>query len=143
MSESVHCGRQIHLTAHALRAVRNTALETHGIPFELWVVMENVAEARGVNREQLITRLTELTVHDAAGAADAIDQLRRRGLVSTPVDGTIELTDQGRELCDRVIATRSNLRDQLYGGIAKEDVATTKRVLDLIRERAEAMHSSR
>jgi hypothetical protein len=27
MTESAHCGRQVHMTAHALRAVRNTAIE--------------------------------------------------------------------------------------------------------------------
>jgi DNA-binding MarR family transcriptional regulator len=137
MAESAYCGRQIHMTAHALRAVRNKALEEHGLTFELWVVMEALIETPGVNREQLIGRLAELTVHDAATADDAIDQLHARGLVTTTAaGGVIELTSRGTELSEQVIATRQNLRLTLYGGIPSEDFATTNRVLDLIRERA-------
>jgi hypothetical protein len=143
MAEPASCGRQIHMTAHALRAVRNTALEKRGITFELWVVMETLADAPGMNREQLIGRLAELAVHDGASAADAIDQLHRRDLVTTnDSHGTIELTSQGMALSEQVVATRQRLRHKLYGDIPSEDVATTNRVLDLIRERADALHSS-
>jgi DNA-binding MarR family transcriptional regulator len=143
MTEPASCGRQIHMTAHALRAVRNTALEEHGITFELWTVMEALAEAPDRNRGQLIGRLAKLAVHDSASAADAIDQLHRRDLVTTnDSHGTIELTSQGMALSEQVVATRQRLRHKLYGDIPSEDVATTNRVLDLIRERADALHSS-
>jgi DNA-binding MarR family transcriptional regulator len=98
--------------------------------------MEALTEMPGVNREQLIGRLAELTVHDAATADDAIDQLHARGLVATSARGAIELTSQGAELSEQVIAARRKLRLRLYGGIPSEDFATTSRVLDLIRERA-------
>jgi DNA-binding MarR family transcriptional regulator len=139
MTESAHCGRQIHMTAQVLRAVRNTALEENGIAFELWVVMEALTETRDMNREKLIGRLAELNVHDQASAAQAIEQLRERELITTSDRGTIELTAQGKALSDKVIATRSELRNQLYGGIPSEDIATTNRVLDVIRQRATAM----
>lgn len=139
MTESAHCGRQIHMTAHALRAVRNTALENSGIAFELWVVMEVLMETRDMNREKLIGRLAELGVHDRRSGAQAIDQLLERGLTTTSGRGTIELTAQGTALSEKVIATRSELRNRLYGGIPSEDIATTKRVLDMIRERAAAV----
>ncbi len=145
MTESANCGRQIHMAAHALRAVRNTGLEKNGIAFELWVVIEAMAETPGMNRERLIRRLAELTVHGEASAAHAIDELHERGLITTSTDdlGTIELTTPGEALSEKVIATRSDLRNQLYGGIPPEDFATTKRVLDLIRERAAAVHAGR
>jgi DNA-binding MarR family transcriptional regulator len=142
MTESAHCGRQIHMTAHALQAVRNTALENNGVAFELWVVIEVLTEARDMNREKLIDRLSDLSVHDQASAGRAIDQLRERGLITTNDQGTIELTARGEALSGKVIATRSELRNQLYGGIPSEDIATTNRVLDTIRQRATAIHAS-
>jgi DNA-binding MarR family transcriptional regulator len=141
VTESAHCGRQIHMTAHALRVVRNTALENSGIAFELWVVMEALMETRDMNREKLIGRLAALSVHGEASAAQAIDQLLERGLITTSDRGTIELTAQGKALSEKVIATRSELRNQLYGGIPSEDIATTNRVLDMIRDRATAVHA--
>ena len=143
MTESAHCGRQIHMAAHALRAVRNTALENNGIAFELWVVMEAMAETPGMNRQRLISRLAQLAVHDQASAAHAIDELRERGLITTTADdlATIELTDQGKALSQKVIAARNELRNQLYADITPEDFETTRRVLDLIRQRAAAIHA--
>jgi DNA-binding MarR family transcriptional regulator len=129
------------MTAHALRTVRNTALEKNGIAFELWVVMEALMETRDMNREKLIGRLAELSVHDQASAAQAIDQLNERRLMTTTDRGIIELTAQGEALSNKVIATRSELRTQLYGGIPNEDIATTNRVLETIRERAAAVHA--
>lgn len=140
MTESASCGRQIHMAAHALRAVRGSGLEKNGITFELWVVMEVVAEAPGMEREQLIRRLVDLTVHDQASADQAVDALYRRGLLTTSADspGTIELTTHGKALSEKIISTRGELRNQLYGGISPEDFATTQRVLDLIAQRARA-----
>ena len=140
MTESTQCGWQIHMAANALRAVRNTALEKNGIAFELWVGMEAVAEIPGMTREKLIDRLTRMTVHDGASAAEAIDRLHRQRLITADDQGVIELTTRGKALADKVIATRSELRTQLYGGIPTDDIATTKRVLDTIRERAAAVH---
>jgi Mn-dependent DtxR family transcriptional regulator len=80
-------------------------------------------------------------MHEEASAAQAIDQLCVRGLITASNQGTIELTTQGQTLSDAVIATRSALRNQLYGGIPSEDIATTNRVLDMIRERATAVHA--
>jgi DNA-binding MarR family transcriptional regulator len=141
MTESAQCGRKIHMTADALRAVRNTALQKNGIAFELWVAMEALIEAPNVNRERLIGRLAELSVHDHASAAQAIDGLDAQGLITTSDQGTIELTTQGEALSENVIATRRELRNQLFGGIPSEDLATTNRVLDTIRQRAAAAHA--
>jgi DNA-binding MarR family transcriptional regulator len=129
------------MTAHALQAVRNTALENSGIAFEYWVVMEGLMETRDMNREKLIGQLAELSVHDRRSGARAIDQLLERGLITTSDRGIIELTAQGKALSEKVISTRSELRNQLYGGIPSEEIATTNRVLDMIRDRAMAVHA--
>ena len=138
-----NCGRQIHRAAHALRAVRNTELENNGITFELWVVMEALAETPGANRERLIHRLTELSVHDQASAERAINELHQRDLITTSTDeqGTIELTTQGAAFSEKVASARTELRAQLYGGIPTEDFATVTRVLELITRRAQAIHA--
>jgi DNA-binding MarR family transcriptional regulator len=129
------------MTAHALRAVRDTTLEKKGIAFKLWVVMEALAEARDVDRERLIGRLVELGVHDRRSATQAIDQLHERGLIASTDQDIIELTAQGTALSEDIVATRRQLRDQLYGSIPREDIATTNRVLDTISERAKTAHA--
>lgn len=79
MTKPAHCGRQIHMTAQALRAVRYTALEQNGITFDLWVAMEVLAETPGIDREKLIGRPAELRAHDHANAAKAIHELHDQG----------------------------------------------------------------
>lgn len=137
------CGRQIHMAARALESVRNTALGEVGIAFPYWVVLEAVTEMPRADRKALIQRLVAMTVHDEEGAGRAIDELSDRGLLNTQTDdpGVVELTSQGRALADNVIAKRTGLRERLYGGISPEDIATTTRVLDLITERAGAIHA--
>lgn len=49
------------------------------------------------------------------------------------------LSDKGKALSRKVIAARSELRHPLYRGITPDDFETTRRVLDLIRQRAAAM----
>ncbi|WP_142386836.1 MarR family winged helix-turn-helix transcriptional regulator [Mycobacterium hubeiense] len=128
------------MTAQALRAVRDTALEKHGVAFELWVVMEAVAETPDVDREKLIGRLAEMGVHDPTSATNAINLLHDRRLIAATDQDTIGLTPQGQALYEDVIAARGELRNQLYGGIPSVDIATTNRVLDTIRQRTAAVH---
>lgn len=124
------------MTAQALQAVRETALDQNGISFDLWVAMDLLAETPDIDREKLIGRLAELRVHDHASAANAIDQLHDQELIYVGDQNAIELTTRGKALADNIIATRHTLRNQLYGGIPGADIATTIRVLDTIRERA-------
>ncbi|MGH3693943.1 MAG: MarR family winged helix-turn-helix transcriptional regulator [Pseudonocardiaceae bacterium] len=140
---ATQCGRYIHLAAHAIRTVRNTALGKAGITFTQWAVMGAVVNASGANREQLIHALVELTVDDESSIARAIDELHERGLVtpSSDVADNLELTTQGQALFRQVSATRTGLRNQLYDGIAAEDLAITQRVLDLITERARVVRA--
>ena len=105
MTKPAHCGRQIHMTAQALRAVRDTALEQNGITFDLWAAMEVLAETPGIDREKLIGRLAELRVHDHASAAKAIDELHDQELIYTGDQNTIELSTRGKALTDNVFAT--------------------------------------
>lgn len=67
------CGRSIHLAAHAIRTIRETALDRAGIPFTHWQVLD---KAPGHDRDELTHTLVELTVDDEAGVARAIDQLQ-------------------------------------------------------------------
>ncbi len=139
MTKPAHCGRQINITAQALRAVRYTALEQNGITFDLWVAMEVLAETPGIDREKLIGRPAELRAHDHANAAKAIHELHDQGCSTTDDQNTIEFSTRGNVLAYNVLATRHELRNQLYGGIPNPDIATTNRVLDTVMERAMTM----
>jgi DNA-binding MarR family transcriptional regulator len=135
------CGRNIHIAANALRAVRAAALGAHGLAFPQWAAMETITENPGVTHEQLIRKLVERSVDDEDGIAQAIDQLQRSGLITTATGDSdpIQLTAQGKVLANRVIAARTGLREQLYGGIDADEMATTIRVLDAITQRARAI----
>lgn len=145
MTESATpCGRHIHMAARALQSVRDTALEQAGIVFPNWVVLEAVTENPGMDRETLIRRLVDMPVHDDAGAGRAVSELHDSGLITTSADdlGVLAVTSTGQVLVDKVTATRTSLRQQLYGGIPPQDMSTTARVLELIAARARDLHAT-
>ncbi|MGH3550907.1 MAG: hypothetical protein ACRDQU_22850 [Pseudonocardiaceae bacterium] len=133
------CGRYIHMAAAAISAIRTTSLNKAGIAFTQWQVLD---KAPGNNRDELIHRLVELTVDDEAGIAQAIDELSEQGLLSTDDQGKLELTTRGTVLFQQVNAIRTALHNQLYDGIAAEDLATTTRVLNRITELARVAHAA-
>lgn len=143
MTGSANCGRQIHMAAHALRAVRKhwTREERDRVR----TVGGDRGHGRNARHEPREADPPTCRTNCAwRGKRRPSDRrTHERGMITTSTDdlGTIELTSPGEALFEKVIATRSDLRDQLYGGIPPEDFATTKRVLDLIRERAVAVHA--
>jgi hypothetical protein len=81
-------GRHIHQAAHALVTVRSAPLDRAGVTFTQWKVLD---KAPGINRDEVIHQLADLTMNDRADIAAAIDELQQRDLLSAD-GGTLELT---------------------------------------------------
>jgi DNA-binding MarR family transcriptional regulator len=79
---------------------------------------------------------------DVATVRQAIDQLEAAGLVAAAGQDLVVPTESGRELFERVTTATVRAGDELFDGIAGQDLAVTKRVLDQIPQRAEAVHTS-
>jgi DNA-binding MarR family transcriptional regulator len=130
-------GRHIHQAAHALVTLRNAALDRTGVTFTQWKVLD---KASGINRDDVIHQLADLTMNDRADIAAAIDELQQRDLLSAD-GGTLGLTARGRAMREQISAVRTGLHRQLYDGITADDLKITQRVLDQITQRAKAIHA--
>jgi DNA-binding MarR family transcriptional regulator len=75
-----------------------------------------------------------------AGVRSTIAELERAGLLirtaTTPV--RVELTDAGHERVRLILAGIGQITARIYGDLPADDLATTRRVLTTVAERARA-----
>jgi DNA-binding MarR family transcriptional regulator len=79
---------------------------------------------------------------DVATVRQAIDQLEAAGLVAAAEQDLVVPTESGQELFERVTTATVRAGDELFDGIAGQDLAVTKRVLDQITQRAQAVRQA-
>lgn len=92
-----------------------------------WQVLEPVSRTP-VLESELLQKLEVF-----AGAQDAVDELRRRGLVAGGVDGVLTLTDAGQVAHGRVAAGVATVRSAVSAALPEENYATLLRLLaDLV-----------
>jgi MarR family transcriptional regulator for hemolysin len=129
---------QVNLAARTTRALLDERLAGQGITFSTWVSLIALA-----TRGPLIQR-------DLAGIVDVegptmvrrLDQLEAAGLVQrSPSPGDrrateVSLTEQGRELFERVRNAVRDTETELFEGLDEQDVEIAHRLLVQITERA-------
>jgi MarR family transcriptional regulator for hemolysin len=134
-------GYQLNLAARATRALLDARLAEQGVTFADWVVL-NVLATRGAQIQR-----------DLAGSVDVegptmvrrLDQLEGAGLVARgPVPGDrratrVSLTPAGRRLFERVLSAAQQSEADLVAGLDRQEVATVRRVLRQVTERARAL----
>jgi DNA-binding MarR family transcriptional regulator len=135
-------GRDINVAANATRAILTSVLHAEGLVFVQWAVLNNLPADENLTREELSGRLVALGVADSEAIAKAVDDLHASDLLATGEHGFLSLTEQGNAVVERVSATSTKLGDQLYDGMDAEDLATTKRVLETITDRAQKLAGS-
>lgn len=92
-----------------------------------WQVLESVSGAR-VLESELLHKLEAF-----AGAQDAVDELRRRGLLADGAEGVLTLTDAGRVAHGRATASVASVRSAVSAALPGENYATLLRLLaDLV-----------
>jgi len=92
-----------------------------------WQVLEPVSRAPALESE-LLQRLEAF-----AGAQDAVDELRGRGLLADGVDGVLTLTDAGQVAHGRTAAGVATVRSAVSAALPEGNYATLLRLLaDLV-----------
>ena len=92
-----------------------------------WQVLESVARSPVLESELLGT------MEAFAGAQDAVDDLRRRGLLANGGDGVLTLTDAGQGAHRSATAGVATVRSAVTAALPAENYATLIRLLaDLI-----------
>ena len=137
-------GQDINLAARATRKALELLLAEQGASFPPLATM-NAIVARGASfqREELVRFLGRALDLDAQTVAMILHGLQTRGLVrdvASTSDATIhvELTPEGAAEHQRLNAIVGGLTAELYRDFDSDDLATARRVLVTLTERAEA-----
>jgi DNA-binding MarR family transcriptional regulator len=125
-------GMDINLAARATRDVLDALLDQAGLTFPEWVAMQTLAAPnQHAERPALVTDLATRLRIDPAAVAEVLDSLATSGLIADE-----RLTPSGAALCARIQAGIGRITATLYADFAPEDLATTRRVLLELTDRA-------
>jgi DNA-binding MarR family transcriptional regulator len=132
-------GQDIGEAAAAVRVLLTDLLDRAGLVFEDWVALRMLALAgASVDRETLQRDLARELRTDRSTIAASLARLEGAGLV-----GGAALTIWGEALFGRLRDAVAQASAQVYSGMDPEDLATTRRVLREVTERANAMAGAR
>jgi DNA-binding MarR family transcriptional regulator len=140
-------GQVIAETQGALLAMLEAQLGPVGISSNEYVVLRALA-VRGVVASasmfhESLAGQRQLGL-DLPAAADLLTGLADRGFIKgAPPEGPgpVELTPAGADLYARVDAANAPITKQLFDGFHPDDLATTRRVLSELKERAQRLRA--
>jgi hypothetical protein len=135
-------GQDINLAARATRLLLVSGLDAIDTSFEDWVVINLVATGQVAGATELNERLSSGLGLDDAGVDTLLDRLVAAHLVSRDGDG-LALTADGQRRWHQGQAIVGELVGWLYSGIDADELATTRRVLVEVTERAQERLRSR
>jgi DNA-binding MarR family transcriptional regulator len=131
-------GQHIGETENAIRAVLDALLAETSTTFHQWVALRVLAATdSGLERDQLVARMTSGLKVEPAAVLTALGQLEAEELVT--VAEIVALTDAGRARHRRIQDGIDRITRQLYGDLPVDDLVTTRRVLAIVTERANAV----
>jgi DNA-binding MarR family transcriptional regulator len=131
-------GQVIGQTQHAIQAVLDSVLVETDTSFHQWVLIRQVALSGGsIPRAELVDALTDGLKIETAVAVGVLDDVVGRGLVHAR-GVVVVLTETGHDRYQRIANDGAQITVRLYGDLPPEDLETTRRVLTIIRERANA-----
>lgn len=130
-------GQEIAVAARATRAVLDAVLRDAGTTFPAWVAL-NVLGTNGasVPREALQRTLAEGLPADPGSVAGLLDEVEAAGLLRGTA--SVELTPEGRARYEDLRGAIGAAAARLWAGFDPDDLATTRRVLLEVTERARA-----
>jgi hypothetical protein len=136
-TSSALTGQDIGQAARATNAILETLLADTSTPFTTWVALNVLATSGSTQpRDALVQRLIHglKIAEDAARAAVA--DLVSKGYASEPA--ALELTADGRALHGRIRVGIDRITERLYADLPESDLATTRRILGIVTDRANA-----
>lgn len=130
--------RNIGTVEHSLQALLQKKLSEHGLTFPEWTTLVFVAGADRLTIVQLAQRLAHGHIAPETDANGIARALVDRGLL-TIADGALTFTPAGRTVYVELRASVDELTSTLFDDLAPGDVETTRRVLDLVAQRASTL----
>jgi len=135
-------GQDIGQAARATNAILEVLLAETGTPFTTWVALNVLATSGSVqSRAVLLQRLTNGLKITEEIAQAAVADLVGKGYASEQT--SLDLTAEGGALHSRIRTGIDRVTERLYGGLPEDDLATTRRILAIVTERANAELTSR
>jgi DNA-binding MarR family transcriptional regulator len=137
-------GRDLQLATRATRAVLDRVLADAGITFEQMAVLNTIEfEGGSIAGDALAVQLVQILKIDDAAARRAIAAVAEPGLVQPvgeqPEQLELAVAVAGRRLHADYSRQSFQISAEVWGGLPQEDLAATKRVLDAVTGRANAM----
>lgn len=138
-------GRQLNVTARVVRALLDAVLMDARITFSDWLVL-SALNARGPSIQRDLGKQLDMI---GASMVERIDQLESAGLVKrspVPQDrraSLVALTPPGAELYQQVHKAMGTTEKAIVAGLTPEEVATTRKALSHIADRARTLRSQR
>jgi DNA-binding MarR family transcriptional regulator len=135
-------GQHIGEAENAIRAVLDALLAETETTFHQWVALRVLAATdSGLELEQLLQRMTSGLKVEPSSVLAAVGQLDAEGLVTVRGEDVevVALTDAGRARHRRIQDGVDRITRQLYGDLPVDDLVTTRRVLAIVTERANAV----
>jgi DNA-binding MarR family transcriptional regulator len=134
-------GEHIGVAAAASRSVLDALLDSAGITFLRWVVLRRLAGMETPVTRDAAADAVPPVAGDRAAVLRTLDELAGAGLVQAGDTGTVTPTARGRQVFEEITAAAVRAGDKLFDGISADDQLVTKKVLDLITERAQAVRA--
>ena len=135
-------GRDLQMATRATRAVLDRVLADAGITFEQMAVLNTIElEGGSIATDALAAQLVQILKIDDAAARRAIATVAEPALVQ-PIGEQpeqLELSAAGRRLHADYSRQSLQISAEVWGGLPHEDPVATKRVLDAVTGRANAM----
>ena len=128
-------GQDINVAARATRQALIAGLAPLGVGFEEWVVVNLVGSGQVTDEAAMRARLTAGL---GSSAAELDELLESSDLVARTDGGGLALTAAGRETFAAGTKISDALVAELYAGFEPDELATTRRVLVELTERAQS-----
>ena len=138
-------GTIVALAARQWRKAVDARLQVFGLTEATWLPLLRLAQAQGPMRQKDLAAVLML---DTSSVVRIVSNLDAAGLIEQRPDEedgrakAIVITEAGRALARQVESVSQVLEEELLGGVAAEDLTTSRRVLEQICGRLLAANES-
>jgi DNA-binding MarR family transcriptional regulator len=141
MTDTPTLTQSIGQAERALQAVLNKLLVGTATTFPQWAMLSTIARGgAAVPHAQLLRQVASALKIDEPTVAATLDGLTARGFVTTSTDdpASVRMTATGEAHFHSLRQSIEGVTTRLYGDLPPDDLATVRRVLGLVTERANA-----
>jgi hypothetical protein len=126
-------------TEKACNAILDRLLTGSGLTEPRWIALRlTVMSGDAIDRHELVNRVAGALKVGEGKSEVLVQELAASGLLHAEGDGTVELSDAGRELHEGIRGATSKATERLWGDLPADDLAVAGRVLSTVLHRANA-----